>query len=218
MVPVRGARAADVPGNPRTGLTAADVLADLKAGNARFVSGNPDSPRRRPQDFAPLANGQFPEAAVIACSDSRVPPEILFDQGVGDLFVIRVAGNVVGGSGAVVKGSIEYAVAVLNVPLVVVLGHSECGAVKAAVEHIDQHDSLPGEINGLVELIKPAVDQVRSEPGDKVANAIRANVELGVKKLKVLEPLLAGPVAAGKVAVVGATYNLSTGQVEWLEV
>ena len=216
IVPVPGARAADVPGNPRTGLRAADVLADLKAGNARFVAGTPESPRRRPQDFAPLANGQFPEAAVIACSDSRVPPEILFDQGVGDLFVIRVAGNVVGGSGAVVKGSIEYAAAVLNVPLVVVLGHSECGAVKAAVEHIDQHDSLPGEINGLVELIKPAVEQVRSEPGDKLANAIRAHVELGVERLKELEPILAAPVAAGKLTIVGATYDLASGRVEWL--
>ena len=117
---------------------------------------------------------------MIACSDSRVPPEILFDQGVGDLFVVRVAGNVVGGTGAVVKGSVEYAVAELKVPLVVVLGHSECGAVKAAVEHIDQRDSLPGAINELVELIKPAVEEVRGKPGDKLANAIRANVELGV--------------------------------------
>jgi carbonic anhydrase len=209
--------AAEVGSNPRAGLTAADVLADLKAGNARFVAGTPESPRRRPEDFSPLAGGQFPEAAVIACSDSRVPPEILFDQGVGDLFVVRVAGNVVGGTGPVVKGSVEYAVAVLKVPLVVLLGHSQCGAVKAAVEHIDQRDSLPGAINELVELIKPAVEEVRGKPGDKLANAIRANVELGVERLKGLEPILAGPVAAGKLTVVGATYDLASGRVEWLD-
>ncbi len=133
------------------------------------------------------------------------------------MFVVGVAGNVVGGTGAVVKGSIEYSVAVLNVPLIVVLGHSECGAVKAAVEHIDQRDSLPGAINELVELIKPAVEEVRGKPGDKLSNAIRANVELGVERLKGLEPILAGPVAAGKVVVVGATYDLATGRVEWLD-
>ena len=202
--------------NPRAGLTADVVLEDLLAGNERFVTGRPDSPRRRPEDYGPLAAGQFPEAAIIACSDSRVPPEILFDQGVGDLFVIRVAGNVIGGSGAVVKGSIEYAVAELKVPLVMVLGHSNCGAVKAAIEHIDDHDSLPGAINDLVNLIKPAVEQVRDQPGDKLTNAIRANVELGVERLKGLEPILAGPVRAGQVKVVGATYDLATGRVKLL--
>lgn len=208
------AAAAEAGPGPRPGLTADVVLADLMAGNERFVAGRPDSPRRRPEDYGPLAAGQFPEAAIIACSDSRVPPEILFDQGVGDLFVIRVAGNVIGDSGAVVKGSIEYSVAELNVPLVMVLGHSNCGAVKAAIEHIDKHDSLPGAINGLVELIKPAVELVRTKPGDLLANAIAANVNLGVERLKGLEPILAGPVAAGKVKVVGATYDLATGRVK----
>ncbi len=143
--------------DPRVGLTAEDSLADLMAGNERFMRGRPEGPRRRPEDYAPLAAGQFPQAAIIACSDSRVPPEILFDQGVGDLFVIRIAGNVIGGTGPVVKGSIEYAVAELKVPLVMVLGHSNCGAVKAAVEHIEDNDPLPGAINDLVNLIKPAV-------------------------------------------------------------
>lgn len=207
---------AETAASPRAGLTAADVLEDLRSGNERFVKGTPESPRRRPQDFSPLAAGQFPEAVIIACSDSRVPPEILFDQGVGDLFVIRVAGNIIGGTGAVVKGSVEYAVAVLNVPLVVVLGHSECGAVKAAVESIEEKDPLPGEIQGLVDLIKPAVDTVRGKPGDKLSNAIHANVELGVERLKGLEPLLAGPVREGRLTVVGATYDLATGRVKWL--
>jgi carbonic anhydrase len=209
--------AAEPANGPRATLTAADVLADLKAGNERFVKGTPESPRRRPQDFSPLAAGQYPEAAVIACSDSRVPPEILFDQGVGDLFVIRVAGNVVGGTGAVVKGSVEYAIAELKVPLVVVLGHSSCGAVKAAVESIEDKDPLPGSIQDLVNLIKPAVDAVHGKPGDKLTNAIRANVELGVERLKELEPLVAGPVRAGKLAIVGATYDLASGRVLWLD-
>jgi carbonic anhydrase len=200
--------------DPRNGMTGAESLADLLAGNVRFVAGRPESPRRRPEDFEPLAAGQFPQAAIIACSDSRVPPEILFDQGVGDLFVIRIAGNVIGGSGPVVKGSIEYAVAELRVPLVMVLGHSNCGAVKAAVKHIDDHDGLPGAINELVNLIKPAVEQVRGQPGDQLANAVRANVELSVARLKGLEPILAGPVRAGKLQVVGATYDLANGRVK----
>lgn len=207
--------AAAVPpaGDPRNGLTGDQVLADLLAGNERFVAGQTKNPRRRPEDFSPLAVGQFPLAAVIACSDSRVPLEIVFDQGVGDLFVIRVAGNVISGSGAVVKGSIEYAVAELKVPLVMVLGHSKCGAVHAAIEHVDSHDSLPGAINGLVNLIKPAVERVRNEPGDLLTNAIRANVALGVERLKGLEPIVAGPVRDGKLEVVGATYDLATGRV-----
>jgi len=210
------ALAAEGRPDPRAGLTPDDALADLMAGNERFVAGRPESPRRGPADFKPLAAGQFPEAAIIACSDSRVPPEILFDQGVGDLFVIRVAGNVIGGSGPVVKGSIEYAVAELKVPLVMVLGHSGCGAVKAALEHIDHHDSLPGAIEGLVNLIKPAVEKVRNQPGDQLANAIAANVALGVERLNGLEPILAGPVKAGKLKVVGATYDLATGRVKLL--
>jgi len=207
------AAAAPSAGDPRVGLTGDDVLAELLAGNERFMAGETKNPRRLPKDFSPLTAGQFPVAAVIACSDSRVPLEIVFDQGVGDLFVIRVAGNVVGGSGAVVKGSIEYAVSGLNVPLVMVLGHSECGAVRAAIEHIDKHDSLPGEINALVELIKPAVEQVRSEPGDKLANATRANVGLGVERLQGLEPIVAPAVRNGKLKIVGANYDLATGRV-----
>lgn len=200
--------------DPRIGLTANDVIANLMAGNERFATGRVESSRRRPADFVPLAGGQFPVAAIIACSDSRVAPEILFDQGVGDLFVIRIAGNVVRGGGAVVKGSVEYAVAELKVPLVMVLGHSNCGAVKAAVQQFDDHAPLPGAINELVGLIQPAVEQVRNQPGDRLTNAIRANVELGVERLKGQEPILAGPVRAGKLKVVGATYDLATGHVK----
>ncbi len=112
-------------------------------------------------------------------------------MGVGDLFVIRVAGNVVSGAGAVVKGSVEYAVAELGVPLIMVLGHSGCGAVKAALKHIDDKDALPGAIRELVNLVRPAVIRSAGQPGDRLDNAIRANVKLGVERLKGLQPILA---------------------------
>src|SRR6476659_3904688 len=114
--------------------TADEALKDLMAGNERFMAGKTLNPRQSPADFSKLATGQTPDAVIVGCSDSRVPPEILFAQGVGDLFVIRGAGNVVSGAGATVKGSIAYAVVVLGAPLVMVLGHSQCGAVKSALE------------------------------------------------------------------------------------
>jgi carbonic anhydrase len=163
--------------------------------------------------FRALAEGQYPHAVIVGCADSRVAPEILFDVGVGDIFVVRIAGNVVGGAGVTVKGSIEYAIAELNVPLIVVLGHSGCGAVKAAMKHIDAKDSLPGAINGLVELIKPAVAQSHGKPGDPLDNAVRKNVELGVERLKQLQPIVAPQVKEGKLKVVGAVYDLRTGTV-----
>jgi carbonic anhydrase len=173
-------------------------------------------PGRRPGDFKPLAEGQTPAVVVVGCADSRVAPEILFDQGVGDLFVVRVAGNVVSGAGGVVKGSIEYAVAELSVPLVLVLGHSQCGAVKAAVKHLDARDALPGAIRDLVEAIKPAVARIKGMPGDRLANAVRANVEAGVARLRTLEPILAPAVREARVKVAGGVYDLSTGTVTML--
>ena len=146
-----------------------EALHELLAGNVRFAAGRSNSPRRSPADFRQLAEGQYPFAAIISCADSRVAPEILFDVGKGDIFVVRVAGNVVSGAGAVVKGSMEYAVAELNVPLIMVLGHSNCGAVKAAMTHLNAKDSLPGAINELVELIKPAVVQSKGQPGNPLA-------------------------------------------------
>src|SRR5712692_3996794 len=114
-------------------LGADEAWRQLLAGNERFAKGQPSSPRRRPEDFRAVAEAQYPAAVIVSCSDSRVAPEILFDVGVGDVFVVRVAGNVVSGAGASVKGSIEYAVVELHVPLIVVMGHSGCGAVKAAM-------------------------------------------------------------------------------------
>jgi carbonic anhydrase len=198
-------------------VSAADALHQLLEGNARFVKGQPASPRRSPEDFRSLAEAQYPQAVIVSCSDSRVALEILFDVGVGDIFVVRIAGNVLSGAGVTIKGSIEYAVAELNVSLVVVLGHSGCGAVRAAMKHIDAKDSLPGAINGLVELIKPAVAQSRGEPGDPLENAIRKNVEIGVEHLEQLQPIVAPRVQEGKLKVVGAVYDLRTGAVKLLE-
>jgi carbonic anhydrase len=165
------------------------VLARLLEGNSRFEKGELAHPGRKPADFVPLAEGQAPLAVIVGCADSRVAPELVFDQGVGDLFVVRVAGNVVSGAGASVKGSIEYAVAELGVRLIVVLGHTQCGAVEAAVKHLDAKGALPGSIGDLVDTIKPAVAAARGKPGNALDNVIKANVERGVERLKGL-PLL----------------------------
>jgi carbonic anhydrase len=203
--------AADKSGSP---INPDQALRELIEGNQRFRNGKTTGPRRSPADFSRLAAAQYPEAIIVSCADSRVAPEILFDVGLGDIFVVRVAGNVVTGAGVTVKGSIEYAVAELNAPLIMVLGHTACGAVKAAKQHIDAKDSLPGAIDGLVELVKPAVAQSKDEPGDPLYNAIRKNVQLGVEQLKTLEPILAPKVKEGKLKVVGAVYDLGTGEVK----
>jgi carbonic anhydrase len=217
---LRTAAAEPHPGNAKKApvrLNPDEALRELLAGNERFVSGRPSSPRRSPADFRQLSEGQHPFAVIVGCADSRVAPEILFDVGKGDVFVVRVAGNVVNGAGAVVKGSIEYAVAELNVPLIMVLGHSNCGAVKAAMAHLNAKDSLPGAINDLVELIKPAVEQSKGESTDPLSAAIHKNVQIGVEKLKGLEPILATPVKEGKLKIVGGVYDLHTGKVTLLK-
>src|SRR3954469_5644576 len=159
-------------------VTADEALKDLLGGNERFVTGKTLNPRQSPADFSKLELGQAPDAVIVGCADSRVPPEILFDQGVGDLFVIRVAGNVITGAGPTVKGSIAYAVVVLGAPLVMVLGHSQCGAVKAALETKQQ--GLPGSIRDLVGLVDTGKEQ-------SLDRAIAANVRAGVTRLKSLE-------------------------------
>ncbi len=205
--------AAQVAESAAAGPSPDEVLRQLRDGNQRFMKGATVSPRRSPDDFRPLAAGQRPMAVIVGCADSRVPPEILFDQGVGDLFVVRVAGNVIGGAGAFVKGSVEYGIAELGVSLVMVLGHSECGAVKAAIKHLDDRDALPGSLGPLVNSIRPAVLKAKSRSGDQLNNAIRANVEIGVGQLRSLQPIVAPAVKRGAVKVVGAVYDLSTGSV-----
>jgi carbonic anhydrase len=194
-----------------------EALRGLISGNERFAKGRPTGLRRRPEDFRTLAEAQYPEAVIVSCADSRVAPEILFDVGVGDIFVIRVAGNVIGGAGVSVKGSIEYAIAELHVPLIVILGHSACGAVKSAIKHMDAKDALPGAIDGLVELVKPAVIKSRGMPGDPLENAIRTNVELGIERLRGLDPILAPRVKNGSLKITGGVYDLRTGVVSFVQ-
>jgi carbonic anhydrase len=162
------------------------------------------NPRRSPADFSKLVPAQAPDAVIVGCADSRVPPEILFDQGVGDLFVIRAAGNVVSGAGPIVKGSIAYGVVALGAPLVVVLGHSQCGAVKAALE--TKEPALPDSIRDLVRMVNTS--------GEKdLDRAITANVRAGVERLKSVEPTLARYVETRRIKVVGAVYDLASGKV-----
>jgi carbonic anhydrase len=188
------------------------ALTNLMEGNARFAAGTP----RPPAPIArvrELAAGQSPFATVLACSDSRVPVEILFDHDPGDIFVVRVAGNFVTDPGL---GSIEYAVAVLKSPLVMVLGHTSCGAVKAALEFVEQGKTFPGQIQVLAEAIAPAAREVAHEPGDHVRNAVAANVRLAVQRLKTATPIMAEAVNSREIEVVGGVYDLATGKVTLL--
>ncbi len=190
--------------------TANEALAALLAGNQRFAAGASLGPRRSADRRAEVAGAQRPFAAVIACSDSRMPPEIIFDCGLGDLFVIRVAGNVLDD---VVLGSVEFAVTSLGVGLVLVLGHSRCGAVMAALEGGEP----PGHIGSVVERIRPALAWVKAAGGDVVDAAIRANIEMSVAALRTSQPILAPLVTDGRLQIVGAHYDLTTGLVEILD-
>jgi carbonic anhydrase len=190
------------------------VLENLLDGNKRFVEGKLLHPGRAPKDFLPLAHGQAPVAVIVGCADSRVAPELVFDQGIGELFVVRIAGNVVSGAGAIVKGSIEYAVAELGTRLILVLGHSGCGACKAAIEHVEANDALPGAIGNLIDPIRPVVRMVAGQPGDNLTNVIAANVKEGARRLKGLDPILSRLVQSGEMKVHGGIYQLSTGKVD----
>jgi carbonic anhydrase len=192
------------------------MMAKLVEGNRRFMAGTPSLlTRRRPEDFAALAEGQAPTTAILSCADSRVAPELIFDQGVGDLFVLRVAGNVITGTGPVLKGSLEFAVAELGVRLVVVMGHTACGAVKAAIAHVENSDDLPGAIGGLVDVIRPAVKDAAGKPGDKLENVTRANVAKCVATIRNLDPILSKFAKSGELKVVGSVYDLATGKVDF---
>jgi carbonic anhydrase len=190
-------------------LTPDAVLAELKTGNAHHVRHQYQHPHETVARQRELINGQHPHAELLSCADSRVPPEIIFDQGLGDLFVVRVAGNVATDTEI---GSLEYGAEHLHIPLLIVLGHESCGAVTAAV----QGGKADGHIAALLSLIKPAVDQSRGLPGDPVANAVRANVQIVVQQLRSSTPILSELVAHGKLKIVGGVYSLETGEVTWL--
>jgi len=197
--------------NTEEPITAESVLAELKSGNGRHVKHRYQHPHETVERMRQLVTGQHPHAEILSCSDSRVPPEIVFDQGLGDLFIVRVAGNVATDTEL---GSLEYGAEHLHIPLVVVLGHESCGAVTAAV----QGGPPEGHIAALVDLIKPAVEKTRGTSGDPVANAVRMNVELVVKQLRSSTPILSELVAHGKLRIVGAVYSIETGSVTWLPV
>jgi carbonic anhydrase len=177
-------------------------LQQLMEGNRRFARLMAIHPDQTSARRFSVATAQHPFATVLTCADSRVPPEIVFDQGLGDLFVIRVAGNIVDDA---VLGSIEYAAEHLQVPLVVVLGHERCGAVEATLKGGKVH----GHLGALTRAIQPAVEHSRRQPGDPLDNAVRANIRLVVSQLRASKPPI-------KVKMVGARYDLDTGVVELL--
>ncbi|MDD3845934.1 MAG: carbonic anhydrase [Syntrophorhabdaceae bacterium] len=186
-----------------------EALQNLLDGNKRFAAmkqTHPNQDRARRDD---VKGGQKPFAVVVGCSDSRIPPEILFDQGIGDLFIIRLAGNIVDD---MALGSVEYAVDHLGTPLVVVLGHSKCGAVTATAKGGEAH----GHIGGIVKLIAPAVNNVKNQPGDLVDNAIKENARLVAAAIASSKPVLGKMVEEGKIAVIPAYYDIDTGLVEML--
>ena len=189
--------------------TADQALARLIAGNKRYVVAQQMHPNQTPAHRAELSSGQYPFAIILGCADSRVPPEVIFDQGLGDLFVVRVAGNVVD---EIVLGSIEYAAAHLHTPLIVVLGHSRCGAVGATVAG----GKLEGHLPSLAAAIQPAVDEAKDLPGDLIDHAVRANARMMAGQLASSAPVLAELVEAGKLRVIAAYYDLDSGVVELL--
>ncbi|OYX59410.1 MAG: carbonic anhydrase [Micrococcales bacterium 32-70-13] len=202
---------------PMTRRTPAQVWREMERGNARFVAGEPQHPRQDVDRRAELASFQAPHAALFGCSDSRLAAEIIFDKGLGDLFVVRNAGQVISDS---VIGSLEYSVAVLKVPLILVLGHDECGAVAAAIDSVDADSApLPVHIQGLVDQIMPAVERVRLAAGSPDAAGVDA-LEVGREHLRdtvgallASSELISDEVAAGTLAIVGANYRLREGRV-----
>jgi len=200
---------------PGPGISADEALKILQDGNARYLEGKPRYPHQgRERRALTAGQGQHPLAAVLSCSDSRVPVELIFDQGLGDLFVVRVAGNAAATDEI---GSLEYAVDHLHTPLLVVLGHSQCGAVTAVLENA----KLPGSIPALLAPIRAAVARAREEnPGVAgealLEAAIKDNVWQAMEDILQKSPLIKAGVKAGKTKLVGAFYELDTGQVQWL--
>ncbi|WFU76773.1 carbonic anhydrase [Bradyrhizobium sp. CB2312] len=204
------AKETKAPPKPQNVLAPDAALKRLMDGNARYVQGV-----ARRHDFKhereALAGGQNPFAAVLSCADSRIAPEYAFDTGRGDLFVCRIAGNFAGNE---MIASMEYAVGVLNTPLILVLGHDSCGAIDATLKAIKDNTSPPGHIPSLVDAIAPAAKAAMQQGGDVLDQAIRQNVIDNVAKLKSAAPILNAAVEQGKLKVVGGIYRLTTGTVD----
>lgn len=200
-------------------IPANEALARLKEGNARFVSGNTQlDPHFMQKERGQLVGGQAPFAVVLGCSDSRVPVEIVFDQGLGDLFVIRVAGNVVALSQI---GSVEFAAVNFGVRLVVVLGHTQCGAVKATLDELREPSANPSRnLASIVDRVRPSVaglldTELRNDPVALEAAAVRSNVRVSVSGLRHGSEILENLIDTDGLMIVGAEYSLETGQVEF---
>ncbi|AJC21010.1 carbonic anhydrase [Pandoraea pulmonicola] len=198
------------PPKPQNILSPDDALTRLSEGNARYVAG-----LTKRHDFAhereALSAGQNPYAAVLSCADSRIAPEYAFDSARGDLFVVRVAGNFVNDD---VLGSLEYAVAVLKVPVIVVLGHDRCGAVDAAVKVATKGAKYPGRIQSLADAILPSVDKIKGEATNLLDASITQNVRDSVFNLQAQSAIIRDAEKAGKLKIVGGVYRLHTGKVE----
>lgn len=198
------------PPKPQNELTPEAALNEIMQGNRRYVQGI-----TKRHDFsadrAALVAGQNPYVGILSCADSRVSPEFAFDTSRGDLFVARVAGNFVNDD---ILASFEYGVAVLHTPLLMVLGHSGCGAVSSTIQSVDSGTALPGHLPSLVAHIAPSVVSSKDQSGDRLTNAIRANVRHNVELLKTATPILSQAIDEKKLMVVGCYYNLSTGHVD----
>ncbi len=189
-----------------------DALARLREGNLRYVADKEGHPNSSPARRATVATAQHPFATVLGCVDSRVPPEMIFDRGLGDLFVIRTAGQTLDRA---VTGSIEFGAAELKIPLLLILGHERCGAVKATIDALNGSGEAPGDIAMLVESLTPAVEEARARPGDLLDNAVEINVNHIITTLSA-SPVLADLIKGGQVKIAGAIYDLDTGAVRFL--
>ncbi|MDB5741731.1 MAG: carbonic anhydrase [Polaromonas sp.] len=209
--------AAHAAAGKKTDLTPDQALEKLKKGNSDFLNDKPALLTLRNSDRRmEIARSQVPFAVLLGCSDSRVPPEVLFNTGLGELFIVRNAGNTID---TVALGSLEYAIQVLGVPLVLVLGHERCGAVDAAVSVVEKNAVYPGSIGRMVEPIIPAVLKARASgnyKGEELLDmSVRENVRRTVERLQNSEPGVQEPMRAGKLKVVGARYDLDNGKVDF---
>jgi carbonic anhydrase len=201
-------QSAQAAGSSPAGASTLDpdaALQKLMQGNQRFMQHHPEYPDQSETRLHEVSQAQHPFATVLTCADSRVPVELVFDQGIGDIFDVRLAGNIATPEAI---GSIEYAVTLLGTPVLMVLGHERCGAVTAAV----QNETLPGEIGSFVKAILPAVERVKNQAGDTVDNAVVANVQYQIEVLK-RSSLLSERLASGQLKIVGGRYDLDTGEV-----
>jgi carbonic anhydrase len=201
-------------------ISAAEALTRLKQGNREFVAGTAKDKHLSHQAMTELAKQQNPFAIILGCSDSRVPAEIVFNQGLGDLFVIRVAGNVVAPSQV---GSVEFAAARYGTPLVVVLGHSQCGAIEATIEALrNPNSNTSSNLMSIVNRVRPSVEilmhtDLRHDINKLSKYAVRANVQASVNQLRHGSLVLEQLIAKGGLKVVGAEYSLETGEVEFFD-